>query len=100
MMPYQPTSGNLILRGVLALGPLVAELDQSSRMDRADHLEGAQGGQGPHSTAARFLFREQVFDRFMQMQRVFDDVFALHDMMYMDCTDIFLIYICTDDMIG
>ena len=44
------------------------------------------------------MVREQVFDRYMQMQRVFDDVFALYDMMYMDCTDIFFdIYI--DDMI-
>ena len=64
--------------------------DQSSQLDRADHLRVTQGGQGPHSRATRFCSESRVFDRYVQMQQIFDDVFALHDMMYMDCTNIYI----------
>ena len=57
-MSYQLTNGNLILRGVLALGPLVAELDQSSWLDRADHLGGHRRGKSLIEQLLDFFQRE------------------------------------------
>ena len=93
MMPYQPTSGSLILRGVLVLGLLVAESDQSHQLDMVDHLAGVtQGGPGPHSIASQFCL-ESIFWQICADAASFWWCICTTWYMYMDCTNIFDIYI-------
>ena len=95
MMPYPLTNVSLILREGPGYGPSVARPNQSSQLGKADHLEGVtQGEQGPHSMVL-YLYSDQIFDRYVQMQRVFDDAFVLHDSIciWTVQTLIFLIYI-------
>ena len=93
MMSCLPINGGQILRGVEAHGPLEAEPDHRSLWVRADLYKGVTWGGRALIASCQILYSDHFFDRYVQMQRVFDDAFVLHDMMYMDCTNIFEIYI-------